>query len=264
MSATEPGGPCASRSLVTHSYAAIAFYTSGTAEIEQGGRWRIERGDCVVVPAGLAHRRTHQHESSYWGAAVSGASLAACDAEGALALIERVRDGGSPVIHVREARRPFVESLFRELAEGEGSRDNEPVQKSLLTLLVHELDRGEPRSLAAAERDPSEGVVARALRFIERNCLRKLSLDEVALAVDRSPAHLTTRVQRATGRSVGGWILAGRMAEARRRLARTDQSVHAIAQSVGYADPTHFIRLFKREHGASPAQWRARVSDRRA
>jgi AraC-like DNA-binding protein len=55
------------------------------------------------------------------------------------------------------------------------------------------------------------------------------------------------------------WIIAGRMAEARRRLLHSDESVEVIAERVGYADPTHFVRLFRREHGSTPAAWRARL-----
>jgi AraC-like DNA-binding protein len=250
-------GRCASRGAVTHSYAALALYTDGSAEIEQRGRWRVEPGDCVVVPAGAAHRGTSAAGASYWGAALSSASAVACEAEGALSVIERVRDGACPVLRVSGARRPFVETLFRELAQRPDA--SEPVQKSLLTLLVHELDQAEPREAASGA---GPDAVQRALRFIERNCLRTLSLDEVADAVSKSPAHLTTLVRRATGQSVGAWIIAGRMAEARRRLARSAESVQLVAERVGYADTTHFIRLFKRAHGASPAQWRAALSDR--
>ena len=38
---------------------------------------------------------------------------------------------------------------------------------------------------------------------------------------------------------------------ARRRLAETDEDVSIIADRVGYQDPTHFARLFLREHGVS-------------
>jgi AraC family transcriptional activator of pobA len=34
--------------------------------------------------------------------------------------------------------------------------------------------------------------------------------------------------------------------------------VDVIAERIGYADPTHFIRLFRRAHGCTPAAWRAR------
>jgi AraC family transcriptional regulator, transcriptional activator of pobA len=47
------------------------------------------------------------------------------------------------------------------------------------------------------------------------------------------------------------------MAEARRLLAASDERVENIAERVGYADATHFIRLFRRRHGSTPTAWRA-------
>jgi AraC-like DNA-binding protein len=47
------------------------------------------------------------------------------------------------------------------------------------------------------------------------------------------------------------------MAEARRVLSHSDEMIDVVAERVGYADPTHFIRMFRREHGVTPAAWRA-------
>ena len=63
-------------------------------------------------------------------------------------------------------------------------------------------------------------------------------------------------MRKATCGSVGAWILERRLAEARRRLLHTSEMVDVIAERVGYADPTHFIRMFRRAHGATPAVWR--------
>jgi AraC-like DNA-binding protein len=49
------------------------------------------------------------------------------------------------------------------------------------------------------------------------------------------------------------------MAQARRLLLHSDERVDVIAERVGYADATHFIRMFRREHGATPAAWRLRA-----
>jgi AraC family transcriptional activator of pobA len=100
-------------------------------------------------------------------------------------------------------------------------------------------------------------VVAESLRYIERNCLRRLTLAEIASAVGRSPTYVTAALTRATGRSAGDWIVSGRMAEARRLLLRSDERVDVVSERVGYADPTHFIRMFRRGHGTTPAAWRA-------
>ena len=41
------------------------------------------------------------------------------------------------------------------------------------------------------------------------------------------------------------------------RGLHSSERVDVISEQVGYADVTHFIRLFRRAHGATPAAWRA-------
>ena len=52
-----------------------------------------------------------------------------------------------------------------------------------------------------------------------------------------------------TGRTVLAWIVERRLAEARKLLYETALSMDAIAERVGYADSTYFIRQFRRAHG---------------
>jgi AraC family transcriptional regulator len=47
-----------------------------------------------------------------------------------------------------------------------------------------------------------------------------------------------------------------RMDAARRLLRETKKSVATVALEVGYASPSHFARLFRRETGLSPSDYR--------
>lgn len=129
-------------------------------------------------------------------------------------------------------------------------------QRSLLALVLVEIERAASTTPARAR---VADVVGEALRYIERHCLEPISLTDVAAALRRSPGHVATALKRATGKTVGAWILVGRLAEARNRLLHGDEMVDVIAERVGYADATHFIRLFRREHGLTPAAWRLRA-----
>lgn len=245
---------------MTHGYAALAFYTRGRSRVEQNGEWRVGEGDVLLVPAGEPHRMLEMSGPEYWGLAFCVPCFAASGAAALLDPFERVRDGASAVVHVPASRHVFLEGLFRELeAETREPRATgetlDAIQRSLLTLILNEVERAagplEPRSV------PRSSVVVDSLRFIERNCLRRLTLEDVAAAVGRSPAYVTSALTQATGRSAGAWIVSGRMAEARRLLLHSDQRIDVVAERVGYADATHFIRMFRREHGATPAAWRA-------
>lgn len=237
------------RTPAVHTNAALSFVTGGTASVEQRSLWSLEPGDVLVVPAGEPHRFVDGRTES-WSVGFFAASIADADRTWFLDPFERVRRGASAVVHIPSPRHTFVERLFVEL-----ERTNEPrAAASLLTLILHEV-RGasSPEPVTAAP----AGVVAESLTFIERHCLGPLTLRDVAAAVGRTPAYVTTAVKRATGRTVGEWIIDGRMAEARRLLLHSGEMVDVIAERVGYADPTHFIRMFRRAHGATPAQWRS-------
>jgi AraC family transcriptional regulator, transcriptional activator of pobA len=243
---------------VTHDYIALTFCTKGTAAMELRERWTLTPGCVLVLPAGEPHRMLETQGAEFWGLGFC-ASCLLDDIENELFdLFDRVRSGGSAVMHVPEARRAFLESLFVELHRETARPDGGSLaaQKSLLTLVLTEVRRA--GSSGEADTTATMDIVAGALRFIERHCLAPLSLRDVAEAVHRSPAHLTTLVRKATGRSVGAWIITHRLAEARRRLLHTDELVDVIAERVGYQDPTHFIRMFRRAHGVTPSAWRAK------
>ncbi len=256
-----PGGNVAHRCRpVTHSYAALAFYIEGRARIELSGEWDVRAGDVVIVPAGAPHRAIEIRDAMYWGAAFCVPCLIQTPMSALLQPFERVRDGASAVVSIPMARRGFLAQLFGELEalgrEPRGPGDAlDTVFRSLLTLILNEVNRA--ASFAEPQGHTGSSVAIESLRFIERNCLGKLTLAQVAAAVGRTPAYVTTVLRKATGRSAGAWIVSGRMAEARRLLLRSDEMVEIIAERVGYADATHFIRMFKRAHGATPAAWRA-------
>lgn len=246
------------RRVVTHDYAALAFYTGGRTRLEQNGEHRITAGDLVIVPAGQPHRMLEMERSEYWGLAFCAPCFTEHGATSLLAPLERVRDGASPVVRIPADRHVFLAGLFRELGDPALAQRvaREAVQWSLLTLVLAEIDRAMASGGSGVAGAPS--VVAESLRFIEKNCLRRLTLTEIARAVRRTPTYVTAALKGATGKSAGEWIVSGRMNEARRLLLHSDEHVDVIAERVGYADATHFIRMFRREHGATPAAWRAK------
>lgn len=126
--------------------------------------------------------------------------------------------------------------------------------KALLTLLL--VDAARLASVAEAETLEVSPLLARVFDVVEARFQETLSLSDVAEAVHLSPAHLTTLVRRATGRTVNAWITERRMAEARRLLLQTDRYIADVAGASSYADPAYFARQFRRRHGLSPLHYR--------
>lgn len=244
---------------VTHSQAVLTFCTGGRLHVEQNGRWRLGAGDVLVVPAGAPHRMLDMRNPESWGLGFCVPWFIAHGTASLLAPFERVRDGASAVVQIPGSRHEHLAGLFRELeqvgAHPRGSSDARgAVEQSLLTLILSEVERA--GSINEDGRSIGGGVVTDALRYIERHCLSHLTVKDVAKAVGRTPTYVTTALTQATGRSAKKWIVSGRMAEARRLLVHSDEMVDIIAERVGYSDVTHFIRMFRREHGVTPAAWR--------
>ena len=246
---------------MVHDHSALVFVTEGRALHEQRGHFELAPGDILLVPAGEPHRAVRTPGTTAWGIGFCAPCYAPSELASLLDPFERARSGASPVVRIAPERREHVNALITELyAETRAERSHgELVQKSLLALVLAEVTRA---AHVASTTNAQPSLVADALRFIERRCLEPISLSDVAAAVGRSPSHVTTVLKQATGKSVVAWIIAGRLSEARNRLLHSDEMVEIIAERVGYADATHFIRLFRRAHGCTPAAWRTRERER--
>jgi AraC-like DNA-binding protein len=223
--------------------------------VEQRGHFEVQAGDVLLVPAGEVHRFIRKSRTTAFGVGFCAPCYAPSELASLLDPFERARSGASPVVRLPSERHEHVARLLMELHDETRAEraHGSLVQKSLLALVLAEVTRAASATPFTNHR-PS--VVADTLRFIERRCLEPISLSDVARAVGKSPAYVTTALKQATGRSVVEWIISGRLAEACNRLAHTDEMVDVIAERVGYADATHFIRLFRRTHGVTPAAWR--------
>ena len=82
------------------------------------------------------------------------------------------------------------------------------------------------------------------------------TLDQLAAQAGVSKFYFTRLFRNAMGMSPSRYLLTLRMDEARRLLRETKRSVVDIALDVGYANPSHFARFFRRETGLSPSDYR--------
>ena len=103
---------------------------------------------------------------------------------------------------------------------------------------------------------PSVPKLRKVFDFIEANYHQPITLYEVAQAVGYSPTYSTNLVRCQTGYTLYSWVVERRMAEARSLLLNTDQPINQIATAVGYPDPGHFIRHFRKIHNITPKMWR--------
>jgi AraC-like DNA-binding protein len=152
---------------------------------------------------------------------------------------------------------PFVTAVARddELLRG---HVGERLARNLIDLFATglvELSQGE----AAA---PPAPLFLQVTAYIAAH-LSDPDLDASAIA---RASHISVRYLQALfheqGSTVTDWIRDRRLAGSRRDLvdpALREQTIADIALRWGYLDPAYFSRLFRRQFGESPREWRARA-----
>lgn len=92
----------------------------------------------------------------------------------------------------------------------------------------------------------------RCREFIRANGLRLRTLDEVAEVCHVDKAYLCRLFQRFGSQSPYQHLLQLKMAEAAKRLQRDESLVKEVGYDLGFEDPFHFCRAFKKVFGISP------------
>jgi transcriptional regulator GlxA family with amidase domain len=97
------------------------------------------------------------------------------------------------------------------------------------------------------------------LALMERYRAMPLSVEELARAVNLSPAHLRRLFQRELGRSPARVCRELRLDHARHLLQTSFLTVKEVMAETGWNDPSHFSREFKRRYGHTPGALRGPI-----
>ena len=255
----DPEHPMVAFSHHAHRFAEVIVFEHGTGEHRIGSEvFPCEAGEVHRIPAGVPHSLTLSADSRgrillfEQDEVVAGASSPIAVLTHSLlaqfAVASVVHPEPAPLAKLHGA----LDALEEEL------RSPAPLQyeaaPALLRFVLVALARLGPESTLRSI--PPGGVVAEALALVDRRFREGLTMGEIASVMSRDPGRLSADVRRSTGRTLVQWIEERRMAEARRLLRETDMPVAAIAQEVGFGDPTYFARRFSRRHGESAGRWR--------
>lgn len=99
--------------------------------------------------------------------------------------------------------------------------------------------------------------LVQARHVIERQWCQPVCLAEVAREVGISASHLAREFRHHFGCTVVQYAHRLRITHARDVLLTTDKPLSAVALDLGFADQSHFTRIFARLVGCPPARYRA-------
>jgi AraC family transcriptional regulator len=95
-----------------------------------------------------------------------------------------------------------------------------------------------------------------AEEFLHARIGDSVGLSDLAAAVGVNPGHLARVFRARYGISVGEYGRRVRLDWAAAEIVRADRPIAEIATDAGFADQSHFTRLFRRHVGTTPARFR--------
>ena len=113
---------------------------------------------------------------------------------------------------------------------------------------------------------PARGGLApwqekRAKEILAANLDGDVPLADLARECGLSPSHFSRAFRQSTGSSPHQWLLQRRVDAAKSLLCDRKLSLSEVALACGFADQSHFTRVFTRHVGISPGVWRRSLED---
>lgn len=112
-----------------------------------------------------------------------------------------------------------------------------------------------PICATAENHSPRQDLTLRAIYYIKRNFANNISTSDVASYVNVTPNYLSDVFQRELGHTVRECITTQRLESAKTMLLQ-NLRVSDVAKAVGFYDVQYFCRIFKKDVGMTPGEYR--------
>ena len=113
------------------------------------------------------------------------------------------------------------------------------------------------RRVSESRSNRETNTIERARLYIDENYSKDISLDDVSRVVDISPYYFSRVFKDETGQNFIDYLTERRLDKARELLLSDDRlSMKEISIMVGYSDPNYFSRIFKKNVGVTPTEFK--------
>lgn len=102
-------------------------------------------------------------------------------------------------------------------------------------------------------------------QVVRRNIFNRISIGELASECNRSLTSFKKEFRRIFHQPPHMWIVNQRLLQSRLLLVSTNKTISEIGNECSFPNTSHFIKLFKKEYGTTPADYRnSRVLNRQS
>lgn len=227
----------------------IHYIISGEGYYQVNGiKHHLRAGDCFLVYPNTEviyyADETNPWEYAWVGFAGSDAAiiLQATDFSKKSPVIKNTPDGTAIQQHIIEIYDNHG-NCFEDAVEMTGGL------YTLLSIYMHNASN-------KVNANTSQSYVQKAIEYISANYSYPITVEDIASYVGLSRSHLFRSFENILGQSPKEYLTDFRMKQACYLLEHTDLSITAIANSLGFDNSLYFSKIFHKENGTSPKEWR--------
>ncbi|MBO9596716.1 MAG: response regulator [Cohnella sp.] len=167
------------------------------------------------------------------------------------------------ILYIKKMIENTALQLFR-YAEDEGSeqvgKEAATAVRTIASLpylddMIHQLEELAVR-FAQQDANRQSVLMRKVTGYIAEHCRGACTIEEVARSVHMSPAYLCILFKKQIGMTMNQYTNKVRMEKAQELLRDPTIKVYEIAQLAGFQDHNYFTRLFRRQYGCSPSEYR--------
>jgi len=158
-------------------------------------------------------------------------------------------------IHINDRIRGCYESLIPYFDQAA------PLPEKILEIKLKELLYNvfidpENRHVLAYINNLSDGRITPIWEIMEANYMYNLKLSEYAQLANRSLSVFKREFAAFYGTTPGRWLAEKRLSRAKTQIETTKKTISEIAFENGFANNSHFSKVFKEKYGVSPVHYR--------
>ncbi len=141
-----------------------------------------------------------------------------------------------------------VNRMLQQANNQEGSMRGQIKLNELFFLILN----GEGSCLKHKLLNAADMVYEQFFEVVYQNLFRDISVEELASLTNRSLTSFKKDFKRIFGMPPHRWIVEKRLERAKMLLISTNKTVSEVGADCGFANISHFIKLFKRRFGITP------------
>lgn len=250
-----------------HEFVEILCVYNGTVHsVIQGIHHQLHTGDICIIPPNTIHSvgvfdnsiafniivRSSTFQSTFFQAMTAGSPLSQFFSH----VLYKKTEGNYLIFHTGDDIhiQSILEDLYIEYLAHE--KYHSAFLNALLMHLWAMLLRYHENDIESILTKAYGGSsITEILNYLSRN-YQSATLHETAEHFGYSVSHFSTMIKEGTGRTFRQIIRDIKLGQACRALRETQLNIASICDLVGYENPEHFMRMFKKTYGMTPGEYR--------